>query len=133
MNKAVFLKMLDFPEIWSTNHLLSDEYFQAAAKEFIKEYGDIVPDDGKEHWRYGAFLHLIRGDLEADQISMLIHAAIADPDKAMAGCVIAELLSKRSASEADLLLACEAVVKNKEYYKTPEELEDAFRAGTMKA
>jgi hypothetical protein len=128
MNKIDFLKILNFPKIWAIQDLLPDSYFDAAKEEYNKEYGEAIPKDGTEHWRFAAFVYLLRSELSASQIGWLIDAAIDDPDRPMAGGVIEELLSRSVASEQMLAKACEAVERNKYYYKSSEQLKKSFRS-----
>lgn len=129
MNKIDFLKILNFPKIWEIQDLLPDSYFDAAKAEYKKEYGDASPNGGTEHWRFGAFVYLLRSELSASEIGWLIDAAIDDPDRPMAGGVIEELISRPVASEQMLAKACEAVEGNKYYYKSSEQLKKSFRSG----
>lgn len=129
MDKIDFLKILNFPKIWEIQDLLPDSYFDAAKAEYKKEYGDAIPNGGTEHWRFSAFVYLLRSELSASQIGWLIDAAIDDPDRPMAGGVIEALLSRSVASEQMLAKACEAVEGNNYYYKSSEQLKKCFRSG----
>jgi hypothetical protein len=129
MDKIDFLKILNFPKIWEIQDLLPDSYFEAAKEEYDKEYGDTIPKGGTEHWRFGAFVYLLRRELSASEIGWLIDAAIDDPDRPMAGGVIEALISRSVASEQMLDKACEAVEGNKYYCKSSEQLKKSFRSG----
>lgn len=129
MDKFDFLKNLNFPKIWESQDLLPDSYFDAAKEEYKKEYGNAIPNGGTEHWRFGAFVYLLRRELSASEIGWLLNAAIDDPDRPMAGGVIEELISRSVASEQMLDKACEAVEGNKNYCKTSEQLKKSFRSG----
>lgn len=129
MDKVEFLKVLGFPKIWEIHDLLPNSYFESAKIEYEKEYGNTVPDGRAEHWRFGAFIFLCRANLSANEIALLIDAAIEDSDKPMAGGVIEELLSRALASEEMLEKACQVVDGNKYYYKSSEQLRKSFRSG----
>ena len=129
MDKVEFLKFLNFPTIWEKANLLPDSYFELAKVEFEKEYGDTKPVGGTEHWRFGSFIFLLKADLNTSEIEMLVEAAIEDPDKPMAGGVIEELLSKELATNAILEKACTAIESNKYYYKSTDQLRNAFESG----
>lgn len=129
MDKIDFLKILNFPKTWEIEDLLPDSYFESAKQEYEKEYGNTIPNGGTEHWRFGAFVYLLRSKLSANELGMLIDAAIDDPDQPMAGGVIEELISREVASEEMLDKACQAVDRNKNYCKTSEQLRKSFRSG----
>lgn len=129
MNKIDFLNILNFPKIWEIQDLLPDSYFESAKAEYEKEYGNTIPNGGTEHWRFGAFVYLLRKKLSANEIGWLIEAAIDDPDRPMAGGVVEELISREVASEQMLEKACQAVEGNKYYCKSSEQLRKSFRSG----
>lgn len=129
MNKKDFLKILHFPKIWEIQNLLPDSYFEMAKEEYENEYGNNVPRGGTEHWRFGAFVYLLRKSLSTTELEWLIDAAIADPDKPMAGGVVEELLARSLASETMLTKACRAVESNQEYGKSSEQLRKSFQSG----
>lgn len=129
VDKVDFLKILNFPKIWEIQDLLPDRYFESAKEEYEKEYGNAIPSGGTEHWRFGAFVHLLKEELSANEIGWLIDAAIDDPDRPMAGGVIEELLSRELASEQMLTKACHAVEGSKYYCKSSEQLRKSFKSG----
>jgi len=129
MNKLQFLEVLNFPSVWKENELLPDAYFLGALEAYKKEYGEDVPDRGAEHWRFGAFMYLIRNGYPPETLPLLIEAALKDTDYPMAGGVLHELLASPFATESDLQRVYAVIESSKYYYKSAEQLKSSFKAG----
>ena len=126
MQITSFAEAADFPEIWLTCGLLEGAFFVQQAAEFEREYGSVKPRGGTEHWRYAAFLALLRAKPTAARLDQLLDAALADPDPSMAGNVVKDVIANPLSTEQMLARAAEAISANSDYYVKQEELIHLF-------
>ena len=126
MQITSFAEAADFPRIWLTCGLLEGDFFEQQAAEFEREYGVVKPRGGTEHWRYAAFLALLRAQPTAARLAQLLDAALADPDPPMAGNVVKDVIANPLSTEQMLARATEAVAANAYYYVKPAELLHLF-------
>jgi len=126
MNKLSFAKLLNYPAIWLDMNLLTDELFEFQSHEFQKEYGNRIPKGGTEHWRYGAFHYWLARDIDSKVLWRLLEAASVDPNQAMAGAAIKDIIKHPSSNSAILTMATDIVSQSPYFYVSAAELEKAF-------
>lgn len=128
MNTDLFAGAADFPACWLEHGLLSGEFFVQQIAAFEAEYGATKPNGGTEHWRYAAFLHWLRTDLDTQRLAALLTAALADPDPPMAGNVLKAIVARPNCTQAMLKAAQDRVGANADYYVSAEGLCQAFES-----
>jgi hypothetical protein len=129
MNIEQFARAAEFPAIWQERGLLTGHFFEKQAQEFEKEYGELQPEGGTEHWRYGSFLHWLRSGPEQVVLDSLLEAALQDPEPGMAGNVLLAIVSLPSCSARSFESALAAVRARSGFYVSPPELEAAYANG----
>jgi hypothetical protein len=122
MNILDFAAAADFPPEWIRGGLFDDPFFIGQANEFEHHHGSAKPSGGTEHWRYAAFLHLLRANPTAATLQRLLDAALADPDPPMAGNVIKDIVTNPLATESMLAAALARIAETGDYYVDTDEL-----------
>ncbi len=101
MDRTSLLKKLNYPAIWEGKGLLTEELLSFQVNDFIKEYGSKTPENGTEHYRYGAFCYYVKNsDTKDSVLTNLIEAAAKDPDAGMAQCAIIDLVSHQNCTNS---------------------------------
>jgi hypothetical protein len=122
-----FAAAADFPQEWIRGGLFDDPFFIGQANDFERHHGSARPNGGTEHWRYAAFLHLLRANPTAATLQRLLDAALADPDPPMAGNVIKDIVANRLATESMLSTALARIAENVYYCVESDELIRLYR------
>ena len=128
MQITTFAQAADFPDIWITCGLLEGEFFARQAAEFAREYGSVKPSGGTEHWRYAAFLAVLRAKPTTARLDQVLDAALADPDPPMAGNVVKDVIANPNSTVEMLSRAVAAIATNTDYYVSRDELVHLFNS-----
>ncbi|HRH78124.1 MAG TPA: hypothetical protein PK129_12295 [Cellvibrionaceae bacterium] len=128
METSEFLLICNFPEIWKKHSLLNETYLNKAVQDFETKYGELLPNGGTEHWRFGAMLHKLRERPESSELLLLLEAVIQDPDSVMAGTVIKEILAQKNSNLTIFKRALEAINSSKKFHVSESELRACFES-----
>jgi hypothetical protein len=128
MQVAQFARAANFPAIWLERALLTGAFFEMQAREFEVEYGQVQPEGGTEHWRYGSFMHWLRSNPGKDLLHSLVEAALQDPDPGMAGNVLLAVVSLPACSQESFALALASVNRHRDFHMSQAKLQSALTA-----
>jgi hypothetical protein len=98
-NGEDMLRVLGYDERWLAWGFVSLQYLSQQFEAFESSGGQ-----NTEHYRYGAFRHVLaqRASISDDDLERYIELASLDPDQAMAGSALADLVNWRGMTEAQL-------------------------------
>lgn len=86
MNKADFLKLMQYPREWLEWEMYPDELFKLQISKYQPGH-----EQGSEHDRNGAFHWWMKREPSVEQLRKLLRLTHLDPDKPMAEDVRARL------------------------------------------
>ena len=106
ISKDEFLRKLEFPDEWVRLGLYTHEIYSVQLEEYERNQGS---EEAPEHYRYGAFWLWFRQNPDASVIERLLAAAIADPDPAMSGATIVDIVKLPHCTELIVEAAISAI------------------------
>jgi hypothetical protein len=126
MDLREFAAQLAYPDVWLQLDLLPGDLYAAQLLELLNEGGTT---GAPEHYRYGAFHYWLRRDPQEERLAQLVEAASLDPDKAMAGAALKDIVSSSGSTARILDSAVKVAAKSSEYRVTLEILEEMYDKG----
>lgn len=82
MDRAEYLRLMQFPEQWETWDMLPSEWLSGAMASFERGM-----EAASEHDRHGAFQWWLKRNPSPDRLAVLARLALLDPDQVMADAV----------------------------------------------
>jgi hypothetical protein len=77
-------RALSFPHVWFSSGLMSGVLQRQQLSSLRRHFGTRSrPIRGSEHWRYGAFWHVLRNATDEAVLVKLLSVAYADPETLM--------------------------------------------------
>lgn len=111
MDKAGFIRLMDYPKEWSDWGYLPDTYIGDQIRDWLSEHGADQPNSGEvagsEHYRFGAFLYWLKQEPQTGQLEKLLALTYLDKDQVMANDVRRMIARAKFASPEMRLLADE--------------------------
>ena len=91
--ERILRRALRFPRAWFELNLMLPEISEQQLSGLRRHYGARSrPINGSEHWRYGAFRHLLSSAKNDSALAAILPLAYADSDSALGKAMVKDII-----------------------------------------